>query len=129
MAFASGSNIATKQKLRPKGSATKSQAMNNRHAPGPWRIADGVLGQDNPVLVMGADGLPVAATFCAAWLKKYNLRADGGDGLRANAQLIAAAPEMLDALRFICSEIGSDGPEVLRKWKACAEAAIRKATN
>ncbi len=70
-----------------------------QHTPGPWALSCGVLGRENPAIVVGADGAPVAATFVAAWVKKFPLRPDNGAGVIYNARLIAAAPELLESLR------------------------------
>lgn len=59
----------------------------SKHTPGPWRIATDMHGMGfTPVRgVEAADGKPVAN--CGEW-----------KDAQANAQLIAAAPELLDQL-------------------------------
>jgi hypothetical protein len=60
--------------------------MNTQHTPAPWHI-----GESNPWLVYAADGYAVADT------RTYHGRhAD----TKADARLIAAAPEMLHALQY-----------------------------
>jgi hypothetical protein len=55
--------------------------MSNKYTPGPWTV-----GEYDPLTVNGADGRVAAADF-------QNARQ------LANARLIAAAPELLEALR------------------------------
>ncbi|MCB2020944.1 MAG: hypothetical protein KDG44_09070, partial [Burkholderiaceae bacterium] len=98
------------------------------HTPGPWRITDryGVLTDQ-----VGIDG----RTVCTVWVRQQGHRPSGVDTEpwpegEANARLIAAAPELLDALRELAELVvlqfgmpppGADGP--LQK----ALAAIAKA--
>jgi len=92
------------------------------HTPGPWTIGDAngyratsVLAGDNSV----ADvyGLP---------LHQHISKFVECEGL-ANARLIAAAPDLLEALKVLHARylliIGNEGPEALQ-----ARAAIAKAT-
>ena len=64
--------------------------MSTRHTPGPWQVSAGAV--DNPRLIVENDlGLPVCA---------MSLRGVQGDlnVMEANARLIAAAPDLLEAL-------------------------------
>jgi len=87
------------------------------HTPWPWRVgSDGVvLGPDFP------RDIPIG---------RVNL--DKRDG-KANARLLAAAPELLDVLRRVVAECGPDRGEKLRAdrvWTqllAEAEAVVAKA--
>ena len=59
--------------------------MNTQHTPGPWRI--GI--QNYHAIITGPHGLPVART-----------QACHDENWEANARLIAAAPELLEALEL-----------------------------
>lgn len=88
------------------------------HTPGPWRVAAGIV--DNPRLIVEDDiGNPVCA---------MSLRGVYGDTVKmtANAALIAAAPEMLEALEAMVEMVEMNG---LGKRYALdlAASAIRKA--
>lgn len=64
--------------------------MNARHTPGPWRIGDAGRSVFGP-----KDGNPAPVTVAA--LPPVSPRV-GAETRRANARLIAAAPELLAAL-------------------------------
>jgi len=86
------------------------------HTPGPWKVTAGIV--DNPRLMVEDDiGNPVCA---------MSLRGVYGDTVKmtANAHLIAAAPEMLEALERIRDE---SGPFNLGEMRKLVESAIRKA--
>ena len=91
----------------------------SKHTPGPWAHInpDGYTVRHPQVY---SDTGPVCN---ATWL---------GDGrineLRANARLIAAAPEMLVALQEIVAAADGDGWSQLDATLAKARAAIAKAT-
>lgn len=98
-----------------------------RHTPGPWEIGS-INKRDK--------NLWWAAVFTPKSTGKFHTpRACEALGVdreecEANARLIAAAPDMLEALQFICNGIGGggDAPEaVLMKWKRRGADAIAKA--
>lgn len=101
--------------------------MNGAHTPGPWVKRSAIL--------TGADGSYVVAAGLG-----LGLGSDNGDGVRAaNARLIAAAPDLLDALKQIveCEKRRAADLRHREAWKlvkfsegriAQAEAAIAKAT-
>lgn len=65
----------------------------DKHTPGPWHVSAGAV--DNPRLIVENDlGLSVCA---------LSLRGVQGDTkkMEANAHLIAAAPELLEALKLV----------------------------
>lgn len=82
--------------------------MTTKHTPGPWRVDGGKL-----------EGLTVrAGAMAIATIPGY------GVGVRNdNARLIAAAPELLEALKFVMSAHG----EQLESAFAQAHEAITKA--
>ena len=102
------------------------------HTPGPWRITDryGVL-----TYQVGIDG----RTVCTVWPRQQGHRPSGVDTEpwpegEANARLIAAAPELLDALRAAVDLYGKPGgpwnvPGPVGTWIEQARAAIAAATS
>ena len=91
------------------------------HTPGPWTV-DGneIFGpQDSGVIV--------------ARLPEWGILADGPDPAAHNARLIAAAPDLLEALqyaleRFECIPEHRDEIGLYRTGARLARAAIAKAT-
>lgn len=89
-----------------------------KHTPGPWAriIADGYTVRHPQIY---SDKGPVANT---TWLGDGRL-----DELNANAQLIAAAPELLEALRGLRDAFLGTSVEVQADAMRAARAAINKA--
>lgn len=95
-----------------------------KHTPGPWALGqpgaeqfEGVLVPDGKRVIWAPDGMEVA------------LARDRGGETRANARLVAAAPELLEALRELLDRLYDPTPCA---WKAsahysAARAAIAKA--
>lgn len=84
------------------------------HTPGPWR-----LHEVDDTRVMGADGSWVA-----------DMGGDYDDALdwprmEANARLIAAAPDMLAAMKAICSDFAQQHPLIIDGLAAIAKAEGR----
>ena len=96
----------------------------NKHTPGPW-LRDDRSGLDCDV--RAASGRKVALCWGLASNNATNYRADYRAECDANAHLIAAAPELLEALQEMVSlvevVIPFDGPQQRK-----ARAAIAKAT-
>lgn len=103
--------------------------MTAKHTPGPWTADDNgdIYAKRN-----GADE-QIAEAF-ALYDPAYPEHAEWGDEAKANARLIAAAPDLLDALAHLTAEIRSLGLLDVKKrfwlmvYHAAAEKAIRKAT-
>jgi hypothetical protein len=90
--------------------------MSTQHTPGPWFKNCGFL--------IGSDGSDVVAAGLG-----LGLGADNGDGIRkANALLIAAAPELLEALQRMLDAPSHGTHEAMRRANEAARAAIAKAT-
>ena len=94
----------------------KNKSMNTKHTPAPWKI----FRQDEDLIIINESSRPSIADIT------------GGNGLEedeANAKLIAAAPELLEALKQIeqFSDCGDDFIAVC-KMKSIATEAIKKAT-
>lgn len=92
-----------------------------QHTPGPWKIFDG-YGADRrrPIIVdciPDVDGKCIANSIC--YMSSTN------ENITANAQLIAAAPELLEALQAIVQAAGNCKEYVV--FQKRAEAAIAKA--
>lgn len=98
----------------------KENKLKAKHTPGPWSIREGE-GKDNTKWIDGNDGL-VLAYVSDKNLKDTSLR-------DANAQLIAAAPELLEALKevhkYLCDDYQT--AEKLRDIFLLIEPAIAKA--
>ena len=65
--------------------------MTAKHTPGPWTYSD------TGCLVGGPDRLRIADTYCP----ERAVRRPDFNECQANARLIAAAPEMLEALQTV----------------------------
>lgn len=92
----------------------------SRHTPGPWKI--GTPGPNGCYTVGTQGGLMtamIAHSICEP---------DQVDTANANARLIAAAPELLEALEEIVAAADGDGWNQLDASFSKARAAISKAT-
>ena len=69
--------------------------MKTNHTPGPWRAGKRI--QDNRIQIHGTSQHPIAFAYC---------RSDLPDKGRANARLIAAAPDLLEACESALDWIG-----------------------
>ena len=113
--------------------------MNAKHTPGPWNTSEYF---ENCVDVIDGNGFGIAEVCGIAILHGYKETlgishwSDKGDALReiseeekkSNARLIAAAPELLEALVKLCAiqDVG-DVASLASEWDE-ARAAIAKAT-
>ena len=96
-----------------------------KHTPGPWSRAPYINSHAQSLTVVDVEGSEVATV--RGW--------DGdGDHREADAHLIAAAPDLLEALRDVTdalaehlSDLGRDHPEQAPRVQR-ARAAIAKAT-
>lgn len=96
-----------------------------KHTPGPWMVktTDGRknIGIESAEVVRMDDGATVASVHITAW------KQDGRDA-RPNARLIAAAPDLLEALQNAlasCYESADDCDP--GSWQDLAKKAIAKA--
>ena len=99
--------------------------MEAKHTPGPWDITASVA-NDGRLIVENDLGLPV----CAMSLR--GVQGDAGK-MSANAKLIAAAPDLLEALRGLVAQVDAGtSPEyrALQEHRSMrvARAAIARAT-
>ena len=98
--------------------------METKHTPGPW-----VVDPDSPTDISPADDLRLGiASICHA--DEAGGRWEFGQQSKANAKLIAAAPDLLEALQD-CERVMSEelkGLLVIQPELKNARAAIAKAT-
>lgn len=91
----------------------------SKHTPGPWiYYADLPSTEPNWHIVTTANKMRVLA----------NVHIEPGNAMdEANARLIAAAPDLLDALKHLCDFIDREGPPA-KEWQAisdwCEKGAI-----
>lgn len=88
-----------------------------QHTPGPWETCT-----TNSEQVYAANGLRVADCHCDGQEDDMSSEQE-----EANARLIKAAPDMLEALAFIADDI-EEGVRASGAWHRIARAAIAKAT-
>lgn len=97
--------------------------MPNAHTPGPWALSD----EDSP-LISAADGTYIAQVFSRNNCEIGNLR----QNYAADATLIAAAPDLLEALyvakRALAEAMQPHLVPGLRNEYDIVAAAINKAT-
>lgn len=95
------------------------------HTPGPWKIANSPApdqGEWHYWSVVGERGV---ITSIGAAQQRGPIDMDSN---RANAKLIAAAPDLLDALEAIIDDMGDDGLCTCEHNKRKAVDAYEKAT-
>ena len=109
-------------------SLAESQAAIASHTPGPWSV-NGMLGNDVHIGT-GPFSAPIAAAYSLQHMRTTTLH--------ANARLIAAAPDLLEALIKLSNEvmgsaemarpsIGNTNANCLLQRAEEARAAIKKA--
>ena len=109
-------------------------SSSHAHTPGPWRIKQSGFTYFRDITILALDNIgdavPVAGAFVRNSLHPYGKTDKARAEIEANARLIAAAPELLEALesitrRFdIIQDLGKGDLLALEK----ARAAIEKAT-
>ncbi|HOW49902.1 MAG TPA: hypothetical protein PLB26_19850 [Rubrivivax sp.] len=101
--------------------------MSAMHTPGPWVPRASKFGLDFGIVINGE--FVIAEVFSDIRSERHR----DVEEARANARLIAAAPELLEALRTTRGNVASLGPAgaipfEYREWLAMLDAAIAKAT-
>ena len=96
--------------------------MSARFTPGPWSVRRSLAPVDGAYdFAISADGSPVLA-------EAFGRTSDGGyPPAEANARLIAAAPDMYEALKAVASLKGWDEREPVAATGRQVMAAIAKA--
>jgi hypothetical protein len=105
--------LSAEQSLPPRTELTA-------HTPGPWQVG---LSADNTPAVCVPVHKGFGSGFVIAHINRLGTRSGASGCADANARLITAAPDMLNALRKIVNFGGNDS--IIRET---AIAAIRKAT-
>lgn len=102
--------------------------MTTKHTPGPWTFSTSPEGWSNTIHVAQADGAPYTDGYSDVGYIIQTCQGEDESTQMANARLIAAAPEMLEALK-LAMQIG-DGCSrgFLGKVQTQIQAAISKAT-
>ncbi len=90
-----------------------------KHTPGPWTLES--RGWDNQLVYGQDDRVPGDRRFIADVSLMF-------DGAEANARLIAAAPELLEALALVRAHLAEPECAIWRHVHAVMDAAIAKAT-
>ena len=104
--------------------------MSAQHTPGPWDFTqDGSTAKKLATVCVTGDGWIVGVPF----QRETDVNYEQHGTSKADARLIAAAPDLLEALRFIMAfyEPGAESYLDTNAWKqaeASARAAIAKAT-
>lgn len=109
--------------------------MSNQHTPGPWAFSQNAQYGDTRFYVAQADGAPYTPHYSdVATLIAETVNDERKSIQEANARLIAAAPELLEALKMGVAETmdyiklnNLTGAEN-NHWIVKARAAIAKAT-
>ncbi len=91
----------------------------NKHTPGPWAIRTDWKAAPQHIVADGA----VVASFLTS-VRAYCGTAE----IAANALLITASPDMLEALRSIAAESTGDDPDLIATIQGICRFAIAKAT-
>lgn len=96
--------------------------MDKQHTPGPWRADGAEVWATKPIRFnLTTAGTPMIATACK------HQDAEGGFPFEANARLIAAAPDLLEALVALTEDIADrfdmESPSTNPGIKHCIEQA------
>ena len=98
--------------------------MSAKHTPGPWLTDRGNVHTGQIATIHHC----LNNDWVEIWTDKWAETGLGEGEQEANARLIAAAPELLDALTEIVAAADGDGWKQLDATFAAARAAIAKAT-
>lgn len=84
--------------------------MKAQHTPGPWHIGRTITGSEEDIQLSGLTGDGAKKYDCFVVAPAYTVAGVGGIGkeeCRANARLIAAAPELLEACKQVRTMLDS----------------------
>ena len=98
------------------------------HTPGPWHIRSHGSEKGAYIPIYNEEGLWIAEAMGRSGLLESRVGPDKNEEIAFNAALIAAAPDLLDALANMVHECGIAGSPSIGAMEA-ARAAIAKATN
>lgn len=103
--------------------------MSAAHTPGPWAYSRWDQFGDTRFYVAQAEGAPYTPNYSdAATLIAETVSIERVSIQEANARLIAAAPELLDALRLCLAQLEPSMTALEFEAADAAKAAIAKAT-
>jgi hypothetical protein len=94
-----------------------------KHTPGPWEMGPIIAGEDIFILADNRKAAIAKASNLEIYANTFEKLRPLAAECEANARLIAAAPELLEALKAILDETGGMGGPF-----TTARAAIAKAT-
>jgi hypothetical protein len=98
--------------------------VNQRHTPGPWKIEPCFNAGEKIAYAIESDGGENPPAYIADVMISAHYPKE--EVATANARLIAAAPELLEACKMAI--LSCDDPEYFEKWSMKMRAAIAKAT-
>jgi len=101
-----------------------------KHTPGPWKVQNKHRPELFTLTIWDQIGRLIATTSSKSPMDKRTGSPSTKEAIKANAALIAAAPDMLEALRAVLGLAYQWGPRDAGEYKTIinAEAAIAKAT-
>jgi len=102
------------------------------HTPGPWEVRSHGTEEGSYVPIYTEDGLWIAEAMGRGGLRKSKVGPDKNDEIAFNAALIAAAPDLLEALVDALNLIQKDLRLDIHEDTSCVgriKAAIAKATS
>lgn len=104
-----------------------SESVTSKHTPGPWEVFDDVEGCEFP----GIDNAGESIVLCGSIFDDGGIRGDTKEERLANARLIAAAPDMLEAIEETLQSVVMnrlhDTIEISRDAIELLRAALAKA--
>ena len=106
--------------------------METKHTPGPWSITNTIMGSVDPVTLPSSVIAPPYGSVDTICVFSFMTKKKPHDEQQANARLIAAAPDLLAALRLLLDGLQTYAPEFLHglpkaDYIRAARAAIAKA--
>jgi len=105
--------------------------MSAKHTPGPWELDTNNYHAGHIATVYGTGDGEYTEVWSRRWMDRPNSDANEYETRKADAALIAAAPELLAAIKEAVEQFGpflDDGSIVISAEQVCAmRAAIAKA--
>jgi len=95
--------------------------MTSKHTPGPWAMDEDKYGEEIDVYPLKDGPPPMGRWAEICTVKDY----ESQDEMRANARLIAAAPDLLEALKLACELLEYGGFDMEKFHAAIAKAEGR----